>query len=287
MLTIARVKRASIILCTVFLTGVQMHPKDAALRQEAALTGDMEVALSSAPTPISLELGRTNDETGSEVDVDREVVEVVPDFRVITNVLDLKRTFFDFLAPKINAANANIRQDRKWLLSIQSQGLEETHGARLRSLAREYKVADDRKLAILLRELMLRVDEIPVSLVLAQGATESGWGRSRFAREANNFFGIWCFSSGCGLTPLSRDAGRTHQVARFATVADGVRRYMNNINSHRAYADFRHIRATLKPSEPAGIALAEGLKHYSERGRDYVQDIKRMIRSNQLARFDP
>ena len=88
-----------------------MYPKDAVFRQEAALTGDMEVALSSAPTPISLELGRTNDETGSEVDVDREVVEVVPDFRVITNVLDLKRTFFDFLAPKINAANANIRQD--------------------------------------------------------------------------------------------------------------------------------------------------------------------------------
>ena len=76
--------------------------------------GDTEVALSSAPTPISLELVRTNDETGSEVDVDRKVVEAVPDFRVITNVLDRKRTFFDFLAPKINAANANIRQDRKW-----------------------------------------------------------------------------------------------------------------------------------------------------------------------------
>ncbi|MEM7363214.1 MAG: glucosaminidase domain-containing protein [Pseudomonadota bacterium] len=277
----------TIILCTVLLMGVQTHPQDAAFRQEAVLTGDAEVALSPAPTPISPELHRTADETKSKVDVDIEVVEVVPDFRAITNVSDRKRTFFDFLAPKINAANANIRQDRKWLLSIQSQRLEESHRVRLRSLASEYKMADDLEVAILLRELMLRVDEIPVSLVLAQGATESGWGTSRFAREANNFFGIWCFSSGCGLTPLSRDAGRTHQVARFATVADGVRHYMNNINTHRAYADFRHIRATLKPSDPAGIALAEGLKHYSERGDDYVQDIKGMIRYNQLARFDP
>ena len=89
------------------------------------------------------------------------------------------------------------------------------------------------------------------------------------------------------MTPLSRDAGPTHQVARFATVADGVRYYMNNINTHSAYADFHHIRATLQPSEPAGISLAEGLKYYSERGDDYVQDIKRMILSNQLARFGP
>ena len=160
--------------------------------------GDTEVVLSSAPTPISLELVRTNDETGSEVDVDRKVVEAVPDFRVITNVLNRKRTFFDFLAPKINAANANIRQDRKWLLSIQSQGLEETHRARLRSLAREYKVADDLKLAILVRELMLRVDEIPVSLVLAQGATESGWGGPGLLVKPITFLGSGVSAAAAG-----------------------------------------------------------------------------------------
>ena len=44
-----------------------------------------------------------------------------------------------------------------------------------------------------LRELLRRVDVIPPSLVLAQGAIESGWGTSRFARQGNNLYGqrVW------------------------------------------------------------------------------------------------
>jgi Bax protein len=43
-------------------------------------------------------------------------------------------------------------------------------------------------------ELIKRMYPPPVSLVLAQAALESGWGSSRFFKEANNVFGIWSFS---------------------------------------------------------------------------------------------
>ncbi|HKJ91279.1 MAG TPA: glucosaminidase domain-containing protein, partial [Oceanipulchritudo sp.] len=48
----------------------------------------------------------------------------------------------------------------------------------------------------ILDDLRRRVDVIPPSLALAQAALESGWGTSRFAREGNNLFGIWCYTPG-------------------------------------------------------------------------------------------
>ena len=51
-----------------------------------------------------------------------------------------------------------------------------------------------------LSSLKIRMDEIPVSLAIAQAAKETGWGTSRFAQEGNALFGQWTWS-GDGLKP--------------------------------------------------------------------------------------
>lgn len=282
-----RMKRLAIIFSTVFLMGVQSHEQDTAYHSQAMLEAESSDA--------AVETVSENVEvvpTPAPVNEPVPVVETIPDFRAMKVVSEKKRAFLDFLAPKVHAANEAIRADRAWLMAAATQveaGLSGAELAQLKTLARKYRVTmkTGTPVAQVVSELLLRADVIPVSLVLAQGATESGWGTSRFAIEGNNYFGIWCFSAGCGLTPLSRDKDRTHQVARFETVADSVSYYMHNINTHRAYRTFRQLRATLNPSDPAGIVLADGLQHYSERGDEYVQDIKGMIRYNQLARFNP
>jgi len=170
----------------------------------------------------------------------------------------------------------------------------------LRAMATRYKIKaqDD---AELLATLLQRVDAVPASLVLAQAANESGWGTSRFARQGNNLFGIWCFKAGCGLKPLKRTPGLTHEVARFDSVEAGVRHYIHTINTHSAYADLRDIRARARQqaAQPEllsvlgedelqrsmGEQLAEGLLAYSERGEEYVREIQAMIRVNELHRF--
>ena len=48
------------------------------------------------------------------------------------------------------------------------------------------------------------MDEIPVSLAIAQAAKETGWGTSRFAQEGNALFGQWTWS-GEGLKPKDAD----------------------------------------------------------------------------------
>ncbi|MEX0914821.1 MAG: glucosaminidase domain-containing protein, partial [Wenzhouxiangellaceae bacterium] len=150
-------------------------------------------------------------------------------------------------------------------------------------LAEEYDVdweRDDRLESVAMLER--RVDAVPVSLALVQAATESGWGRSRFAVEGNNLFGHWCYRRGCGLVPERRNTGAAHEVAAFDSVSASVRRYLHNLNTHAAYAPLRAIRARLRDNgeSPSAMALADGLTRYSERREEYVDEIKTVIRVN-------
>lgn len=135
------------------------------------------------------------------------------------------------------------------------------------------------------REILLRrVDEVPVGLVLAQAANESGWGTSRFANQANNLFGIWTWDEGSGVTPERRRKGQRHLVRAYPDLRASVRSYLHNLNAGHAYVELRRLRAEQRargePLDP--LALAAGLGAYSERGEDYVAEIRGMIRVNGL-----
>ena len=58
------------------------------------------------------------------------------------------------------------------------------------------------------------MDEIPVSLAIAQAAKETGWGTSRFAQEGNALFGQWTWS-GEGLKPKDADNNEGHKAVSY------------------------------------------------------------------------
>jgi len=156
-------------------------------------------------------------------------------------------------------------------------------------LADEFWVdVDDKSFKQIVGELLLKIDEVPPSLVVAQAINESGWGRSRFAREANNLFGMWCYTLGCGLVPERRRANDKHEVKRYASIQDSVDEYLRNINRNKAYIELRALRAgqrqRLQPL--SGEYLAQGLRRYSSIGAEYVNRIRTIIRSRQLDRLD-
>ncbi|MFM8801370.1 MAG: hypothetical protein ACKOEE_12575 [Tagaea sp.] len=64
--------------------------------------------------------------------------------------------------------------------------------------------------------------------------------------------------------------------------------YAVNLNTHRAYADFRRAREQARrDAKPLdGHALAPHLQRYSERGLDYVRDLRALMRVNGLRAFD-
>ena len=136
--------------------------------------------------------------------------------------------------------------------------------------------------------LLMRVDVIPASLILAQGAYESNWGRSRFAKYYHNFFGLWCFEKGCGIVPLKRNKAATHEVAKFSSLDKSVEYYMRSINRNSAYATLRKIRKNKRDKQAhiTGLALAEGLENYAEIGYEYVETVQSIIRYNKLSQYD-
>jgi Bax protein len=129
--------------------------------------------------------------------------------------------------------------------------------------------------------LLERVDAVPTSIILAQGALESSWGSSRFTREGNSIFGMWTWKTK-GIVPSRRDEGKTHKVKAYESVLDSVRAYHLTLNRLDPYEEFRQLRTNT--DDP--LVIAEGLKLYSARGQDYVEDIKNVIRSNDLQRYD-
>ena len=154
-------------------------------------------------------------------------------------------------------------------------------------LAERYRVDwDEERLPQIVEQLERRVDTLPVPLVLVQAAKESGWGTSRFAREANNLFGQWCFRAGCGIVPARRAAGAKHEVRDFDSVDDSVAAYLHNINTGKVYRRLREIRQDLREAGKKldGSLLADGLLFYSQRREDYINEVKRMLHLYHKAR---
>jgi len=217
----------------------------------------------------------------------------LPDFRVLEDTSERKEAFIEFLRPVVAHENRRIRQQREKLLGIlddlEDGGEAAPHeSAWLAKQADLYRVDADGDLARA-RALARKIDIVPPSLALAQAALESAWGTSRFARQGNNLFGQWCFTIGCGIVPRRRPEDATYEVQAFDTIAESVRTYMQNLNSHPAYAPLRRIRAQAREAgrEPIGLELAAGLVNYAAIGEEYVHHIRGVIRRNDLDRLDP
>lgn len=216
-----------------------------------------------------------------------------PDFASIKDVKQKKRAFFDYLRPGIAIENQRIARERARLNRIANKVSNDTITpndiADAKRLGRLYNLdlASDTVTADWLDTMLHRVNLIPEGLVLVQGANESAWGTSRFATQANNYFGQWCYSEGCGLIPHQRSEGMTHEVAKFDSVQQSIHGYFMNVNRNRAYEALREIRFQRSKSgqsltdSSAAMALTDGLLKYSERGEAYVTDLKSMIRHNQ------
>ena len=205
------------------------------------------------------------------------------EIKMIENVQKRKEFFIQIVLPLILKENNNIRLDRKRLFSI----INKSNNSNLEKkwLDKKYKQygIQSKDLSI----LKIRMDEVPVSLALAQAAKETGWGTSRFALEGNALFGQWTWS-GEGLKPKDAEKNEGHKVMKFNVLQASVRAYQRNINTHSTYKEFRKKRAELrdggKPLD--SLILSEFLNKYAETGEKYVEVLKKIIKQNNLKDFD-
>ncbi len=133
-----------------------------------------------------------------------------------------------------------------------------------------------------------RVDVLPLSLVIAQAAYESDWGRSRFAKQGNNYFGQRCYRIGCGIIPKRRSIHEKFEVQKFNNLQSSIKGYIHNLNTFPHYYFLRELRAEQRVQHntiPNGVQLAEGLEKYAEQSF-YVDAIKKIIQINHLEYYD-
>lgn len=184
-----------------------------------------------------------------------------------------KKKFIDVLLPEILIANEKVLKEREFLLRVlRKQEISEGEKTEIERLKKKYRTDD-------LKELLRRINTVPVSLVLAQGAIESGWGTSRFFIEGNNVFGIYVFRpTNKKLKAKNNDV----YLKVYDDILQSVEDYIYNLNVGWAYEEFRKAR---EKGANTG-SLIRALIYYSTERNNYVRLLENVIEKNHLTLYD-
>ena len=205
------------------------------------------------------------------------------EMKMIENTSQRKNLFIQIVLPLILDENNQIKLDRKKLFVVLNKNNNSDAEKKwLNMKFKQYGVKNKD-----LSTLKIRMDEIPVSLAIAQAAKETGWGTSRFALEGNALFGQWTFS-GDGIKPKFSDNDKTHKVMKFQILKASVRAYQRNLNTHSSYKKFRKLRAQSRDNDEKldSLILADCLDQYAATGVEYTKTLKKIILQNSLKDFD-
>jgi len=213
----------------------------------------------------------------------------LPDYYYkIKDVKKQKQAFINIMLPLIQNENRKILVLRKKIIKIFSNPfymLNTNDLIFLSKIAKEYKIKDINNK----NEFLKKIDIIPPSLALAQAAIESAWGKSRFARLANNIYGHWEYSDK-GLKPKSsyEHIKIKYSIKIFPSIEDSIKAYMLNLNRNRAYRLFRKKRYEFRKKGKifTGIEAAKTLKNYSQLKEEYVKRLITLIKVNDLLKYD-
>ncbi len=205
------------------------------------------------------------------------------DLKKIKSTNKRKDTFIKIVMPLILSENEKILEDRNKLFKILGKQ-SNTMGEKvwLKRRFKDYNVKGED-----ITELKLKMDIVPTSIAIAQAAKESGWGTSRFALEGNAMYGQWTWD-GEGIEPSKKDKRQEHKILKFPKLQSSVAAYMNNLNTHRGYSEFRNKRSEIreKKQEINGLDLVQYLYNYAQTGSEYVKTLKKIIQQNNLNDFD-
>ena len=217
------------------------------------------------------------------INIGNQIPRLPTELKHIQSVKKRKELFIQIVLPLIIEENARIKFDRKKLFVI----LNKNNNSKLerewlKEKFKQYGVKNND-----LSTLKIRMDEIPVSLAIAQAAKETGWGSSRFAQEGNALFGQWTWS-GEGIRPAAIDKGAKHKVAKFKILKASVKAYQRNLNTHPSYKSFRKERAIQRDNDGKlnSLELVKYLDKYAETGVEYTKILKKIIRQNSLSDYD-
>jgi len=121
--------------------------------------------------------------------------------------------------------------------------------------------------------LTFPLQQINTELIIAQSVVESDYGRSRFAKEGNNLFGIRVWSKN-GILPYGQPYNVEWRIKTYKNKCESVQDYVYLLNTKRVYAEFRRVRHDSWIQNP--LKLAKTLNNFST-NKEYEQKIVEVI----------
>lgn len=188
-----------------------------------------------------------------------------------------KAKFIAAVLPSVLVAKHEVEQRRIRILWLRDHPFwTEKDSAFYLDMKGRYRAHD-------MNDLLVRTATLPTSLILAQAAVESGWGKSRIFLAGNNLFGVWSYNAKDPRIPAlkARKNKRTY-LRSYLDMSQSIVHYFEIIARSRSYRTLREARQqTENPFE-----LLPHLSHYSERRTVYTNQLKKIIINNNLTQFD-
>ena len=217
----------------------------------------------------------------------------IPNFGLLSLPKDLsniepisrrKTIFFSSILPLIVKSNIDILNDRK----ILCEAIKNNDSKTKLEIAQKYYI-DLSKIEKLMidKTLIRKIDVVPISLIMAQAAAESGWGTSRFALEGNALFGQWTWDKSKGIEPKFASDQKA-AVRKFNNLSDSVLSYLINLNTHNAYSSMRAKRNRNCNQKKLinGYELANWMGNYAITRDEYIKLLRLIIKKNNLVLLD-
>ena len=208
-------------------------------------------------------------------------------------IFEKKKVFLSILLPIALRGNELALEERKQLkVAFLTNNIY-----KIEYFAKKYKVKNFTKINFgslnslqlrnIKKELLIKVNRVPVSMIIAQAIIESGWGSSRFAQEGNALFGEWTWKSNDGIKP-NGNLDANFAVKSFKNISESLNSYILNLNRHPAYTEMRNYRSMMFKAgkDITGYDTAAYLENYAEIGLAYVEKVNDMIKSNKLYKFE-
>ena len=116
---------------------------------------------------------------------------------------------------------------------------------------------------------------VPVLISIAQAILESDWGKSRFAKEANNFYGIIQTDN---TEPHIKALNSNVLMKTYGRKCESVADYIHLLNSVSHFENFREerVKQSMITGEVDYDKLAETLRQYAT-DPFYVEKLKEII----------
>ncbi len=220
-------------------------------------------------------------------------LEKLPNFSLLSLPKDLsnieptsrrKEIFLSSILPLVVKSNLDILNDRK----ILCEAIKNKDNKKKEEIAKKHYIDLSKIEKLMIDNTLIRkIDIVPISLVMAQAAAESGWGTSRFALEGNALFGQWTWDKSKGIQPKFASDQKA-VVRKFETLSDSVKSYLLNLNTHIAYSSMRAKRNRDCNQEKliSGYELANWMGNYAITRDEYIKLLRLIIKKNNLVLLD-